>query len=67
MVGSDYLLVGVLDYLHERDIKAPRDVSIVSADNFIQTFSFQGLILLFSRGFGKATGLILAGVVNMEV
>ena len=34
LVGSDYLLVGVMDYLHEKEIKVPKDISIVSADNF---------------------------------
>lgn len=34
MVGSDYLLVGILEYFYEHDITVPKDISLVSADNF---------------------------------
>jgi len=65
MVGSDYLLVGVLDYLHERDIKVPRDISIVSADNFYTDILFPRIDSIdYSLGdLGKeAIGLILGSV-----
>ncbi len=34
MVGSDFLLVGVLDYLSDHGISVPEDISLISADNF---------------------------------
>lgn len=62
MIGSDYLLVGVMDYLHEKEMKIPNDISIMSADNFYTDILFPRIDSIdysLSELGKEAIGLIL--------